>query len=289
MSDLLKALMLGGAVVGGVYLIQSQQPPPAPQPPPLPKPKNRNKSKDILAGLAEDLLTTGLDRIVNNNKHSNSSKGGLGGFLSDLLGGRGKSTKLPDPITAALPGGNPVKSPGNLERQLLRVIGNAEAPQGYNQVYGGIRRSDYPSRPITQMTVAEVLAWQDSIDAKYMSEASGRYQIMEDTLRDYLVARGHVKMSDRFDAATQDRCAVVLMERRGLSRFKSGRIGVEEFGKRLAQEWASLPVLKRTRGKKRQVERGQSYYAGDGLNRAHVRPSQIEGILNGYHDKGMMV
>ena len=52
-----------------------------------------------------------------------------------------------------------------------------------------------------------------------------------------------------------------------------------EFGKRLAQEWASFPVLAGTKGAKRTVARGQSYYAGDGLNKSLVTPEKVEAIL----------
>ncbi len=60
----------------------------------------------------------------------------------------------------------------------------------------------------------------------------------------------------------------------------SGQIGVTEFGKRLAQEWASFPVLAATKGQKRTVQRGQSYYAGDGLNKALVKPEKVEAVLD---------
>ena len=60
------------------------------------------------------------------------------------------------------------------------------------------------------MTVREVLAWQDSIDPKYRSEAAGKYQIMEDTLRDE-VGKGSVSLNDVFNASTQDRLGVALL------------------------------------------------------------------------------
>lgn len=45
-------------------------------------------------------------------------------------------------------------------------------------------------------------------------------------------------------------------------------------------EWASFPVLVGTKGQKRTVKRGQSYYAGDGLNKALVAPDAVEAILD---------
>lgn len=159
---------------------------------------------------------------------------------------------------------------------LLRLIGSVEAPKGYDQVYGGIRFADRPEnrvgKRLTQMTVGEVLAWQDSIDRKYPSEASGRYQIMEDTLRS-LVAQGHARASERFDSDCQDRLAVALMERRGLSLYRAGKISETEFAQRLSMEWASLPAM--TRDKLGRVANGQSYYAGDGLNKSHLSKKQV--------------
>ena len=43
----------------------------------------------------------------------------------------------------------------------------------------------------------------------------------------------------------------------------------------LAKEWASFPVPSRMRGAHRTVERGQSYYAGDGVNKALISPDKV--------------
>ena len=132
----------------------------------------------------------------------------------------------------------------------------------YDVVWGKIRASDRPRKPLTSMTIGEVLAWQDSIDKQYQSEAAGRYQIMEDTLRGLWAAAG-MRLTDRFDAAGQDRLATELLNRRGLARYLAGALSTEDFANSLAKEWASLPVVS---GPKK----GSSYYAGDGLNRAGV-------------------
>lgn len=60
----------------------------------------------------------------------------------------------------------------------------------------------------------------------------------------------------------------------------AGKISRTEFGKRLAMEWASFPVLTVCKGAHRQLNRGQSYYAGDGLNKALVAPEKIEALLD---------
>lgn len=177
--------------------------------------------------------------------------------------------------------GGPVGAGGNWSfRALLDLIGRAEASGDYNKIWGGIRRADYPPQPLTQMTVDQVLAWQDSIDRKYNSEAAGRYQFMEDTLRS-LRSQGAVQGGETFSPAVQDRLAIHLMRRRGLDDYQAGRITASDFADKLAREWAGLPVTRTQRGHRRQVSRGQSYYAGDGLNRSLVTPEAVLAAIGG--------
>lgn len=68
--------------------------------------------------------------------------------------------------------------------------------------------------------------------------------------------------------------------RRGYDLFISGQIDRTEFGKRLAQEWTSFPVLSAVKGASRDLRRGQSYYAGDGLNKVLVSPEKVESVLD---------
>jgi hypothetical protein len=155
------------------------------------------------------------------------------GWLDAIFGGFGSGGGTSTPDTRAT-GGAGVGS-------LLDLIGRHESGGDYNRVWGGIRREDYPAQALTSMTVGQVLAWQDSIDHKYNSEAAGKYQIMEDTLRD-LVRGNKVSVLAKFDSATQDEIAVLLMERRGLGAYRAGRISGAEFGQRLSMEWARFPA-----------------------------------------------
>ncbi len=104
-------------------------------------------------------------------------------------------------------------------RPLLDFIKQPESRGDYDIVWLGIRKEHRPAamvrKRLTQMTIAEVLAWQDSIDRLYNSEAAGAYQILEDTLRD-IYRRAGCSASDLFDEATQDKLAMALLERRGL-------------------------------------------------------------------------
>lgn len=163
----------------------------------------------------------------------------------------------------------------------------AVKPQGvasaYDVVYGGIRREDRPKK-LSDLSISRVLWWQDLIDSRYMSEAAGAYQIMEDTLRG-LVANGAVDVSDTFSAETQDRLALALLDGRGWARCEAGKLSVDDFAIELAQEWASFPVpramqVKNSKGKViRTLKAGQSYYAGDGLNKAHASVAEVRSAI----------
>jgi hypothetical protein len=131
----------------------------------------------------------------------------------------------------------------------------------YDVVWGKIALKDRP-KILQSMTIGQVLTWQDSIDKRYPSEAAGRYQIMEDTLRGLYKEAG-MGLGDKFDAAGQDRLCDALLKRRGLDKYLAGKISAETFCNNLAHEWASLPMV--TGAKK-----GRSAYDGDGLNKAGV-------------------
>lgn len=152
-------------------------------------------------------------------------------------------------------------------KPLLDFIGWYESKNDYNIVWGGIKAKHRP-KLLTRMTIGQVLAWQDGIDPLYMSEAAGKYQIMEDTLRELYIPAG-LTSQHLFDEDNQDRLAVALLRRRGLDSYMNGTLSREKFANSLAKEWASLPVVT---GPKY----GKSYYAGDGLNKAHA---SVSGIL----------
>ena len=83
-----------------------------------------------------------------------------------------------------------------------------------------------------------------------------------------------------FDRATQDELAVHLLRGRGMQQFMDGQIDVDDMAIGLAKEWASLPVPHAMKGASRQIRAGQSYYAGDGLNKAHATVAEVEQALN---------
>ncbi|ODN69892.1 hypothetical protein [Methylobrevis pamukkalensis] len=163
---------------------------------------------------------------------------------------------------------------------LLDFIGETETGEagraGYDVIYA--HQQGRLPKPITSMTIAELQGHQASgWPAK--STASGRYQFMRATLAE-LRKELALRDSQIFDPDLQDRLGYHLLIRRGYRDFVGGRMSRTEFGARLAMEWASFPVLADRKGSNRQVARGQSYYAGDGLNKALVHPSAVEAVLD---------
>jgi len=200
--------------------------------------------------------------------------GGL--FGGDEQSPQGTIFDGPDVPPRTLPESNGGGRSSGFVGGLLDLIGQAEAPGGYDQVYGGSKIQ--PPRPITTMSVREVLAWQDSsVAAGSASSAVGRYQIIRGTLRG-LVSQRVLSINETFDAEAQDRAGVALMEEKGLSRYQSGQISEEAFAQGLSKTWAGLPAF--TRDRKGRTASGQSYYAGDGLNRATVTQSQVRNAIN---------
>lgn len=156
---------------------------------------------------------------------------------------------------------------------LLDFIAKPESGGDYNIVYGGIPVRNRPSKPLTQMTIDEVIEWQRWVVGQGSpSSAAGKYQIIRPTLVGLWKEAG-LKKSDIFSEANQDRMAVTLLNRRGLQDYLKGKTSKVKFGDNLAKEWASLPAMIKDR--KGRPARGQSYYAGDGLNRSHVTGDEV--------------
>ncbi|WP_439273526.1 hypothetical protein [Pseudochrobactrum sp. HB0163] len=146
----------------------------------------------------------------------------------------------------------------------------------YDVIYGN-NQHRLP-KPITSMTIGELVDAQADFARRFKSSAAGGYQFMRATLQD-LSRELHLSGRQVFEPDLQDRLAYHLLKRRGYEEFMAGQISTTEFGKRLAMEWASLPVLVATKGRHSPLVRGQSFYAGDALNKALVRPEVVEAVL----------
>lgn len=152
----------------------------------------------------------------------------------------------------------------------------ASRPECFEVIYG--HNQDKLPKPLTSMTVDEVIKGGTARTKKFKSSAAGAAQFMKDTLTG-LKAEADLDGTEIFDGDLQNELAYRLLVRRGYHDFMAGRLSVTGFGKALAQEWASFPVLADGKGRHRQVARGETYYAGDALNKALVKPEAVERVL----------
>ena len=156
---------------------------------------------------------------------------------------------------------------------ILDLIAKHEGAGSYNIVYGGA------AVPLTQMTIREVRQYQDlMLRSGSRSSAVGRYQFIKSTFAQVVREMG-ISESTKFNEATQDAMAYHQLKKRGYQKFIDGQITLERFMLSLSQEWASFPVPYRTKGAKRYVNAGETYYAGDGLNKALVSPYEVSSVL----------
>lgn len=149
-------------------------------------------------------------------------------------------------------------------------------PESYRTIYGHNQKR--LKKPITEMSLLEIQKAQRGWSKRFGSSATGGYQFMYATLGG-LIEELNMSTSLKLTPDLQDRLGFHLLKRCGYALFMTGRIDVVEFARRLAMEWASFPVLAPTKGRHRQLVRGQSYYAGDSLNKALVSPSEVERVL----------
>lgn len=159
----------------------------------------------------------------------------------------------------------------------IRLIETGSSgPVAYDTLYGH-NQHRWPKR-LSEMRLDEVLRAGPTWTKQFKSSAAGAYQFMNATLMD-LAKQYDLKAEQIFDAPFQDYLGHMLLKRRGVDAFLSGKMSTTDFARALAQEWASFPVLVKTKGAHRTVNRGQSYYTGDSLNKALVTPERIEKLL----------
>lgn len=157
-------------------------------------------------------------------------------------------------------------------RPILDVIAKGESHGNYNAYFGNPTNA---AIRFTDMSIAEVLAWQKSHVAEgALSNAVGKYQIIQPTLEG-LVTELSIDQSTHFDESTQDRLAIALINRRGAVDFARKKISIEQFATNLAMEWAALPHVQ---GKNPEA----SYYAADGINQSHISSMEIRQAIRAF-------
>lgn len=120
--------------------------------------------------------------------------------------------------------------------------------------------------PISQQTLSKVKSTQLWMvkELRLMSGAVGRYQIINKTLKEL---QKKLALSDEeiFSSEVQDKMAIELLNRRGLSSYLKGDLSLKDFMKNLSKEWASLP----------NPDTGKSYYG----QRTHFTVGEFEPVL----------
>ncbi len=210
-----------------------------------------------------------------------------GSLVNSILGGPAQA-KQSDPSSkrpgagANLDGGGGADlkpTPGNTSGAAGQWKPLLELIAAYESV-GGSYDSIYPSttKPgLSQMTIAEADAWQGSTAKSRGSAAAGRYQFMY--IKDQAAAAG-IGPNELFSPENQDKMAInLLTKKRGIS-LDMIKNNPDEAMIRLGMEWASMPMPKSMKGHRRMVNAGQSYYAGDGLNAAHVGVDDVKSVLS---------
>lgn len=163
------------------------------------------------------------------------------------------------------------------DRAFLTLVAKHEA-RSYDTIYGG------REIPLTQMLIAEVLEYQRT-QMRNGSTAVGRYQMLRDVVAENARGLGLDPTQVRLTADVQDQMMLYKVKRyRKYNEWLAGSLGstplenTQKFCIYVAAEWASCPVPYdmpagsspfSSRHPRRNLLKGQSFYAGDGLNRAH--------------------
>lgn len=182
---------------------------------------------------------------------------------------------------------------------LLPLLAKAESPD-YNQLVFPKKNTGAPSTaPLTGMTIKEVLSYQDQMikSGNYPSSAVGKYQIIKNTLEGG-VRDLKLNLNDKFDEKTQDRLYFEYLtgsKRKNLDAYLTGKSDNLEMAQMdMAMEFASFGVPRDVKANEfgkgapaRDIKRGQSFYAGDGANRASVTPEQSATSLSQERDVRM--
>ncbi|MEX5443527.1 hypothetical protein WCE14_09170 [Acinetobacter schindleri] len=150
-----------------------------------------------------------------------------------------------------------VSATGRFAPLLDEIAVGESGVHGYDAVYSGAKVK--PSKPISQMTVAEVKAYQEQLlKSGSASTAVGRYQFIRNKgAFSKMAAQAGLKDTDIFDAKAQDKLAIhYLGGEKSLDDMmrKGDYVGLAN---KTAQQFASMKNAS-----------GRGSYDGDGLNLA---------------------
>ncbi|WP_339887634.1 PAAR-like protein [uncultured Flavobacterium sp.] len=133
---------------------------------------------------------------------------------------------------------------------------------------------------VTNTKIKDIVKMQEDRDIF----AVGRYQLIPKTFEGAIKALG-LDINLNLNEETQDRIFddyLIKIKRPKIIKYLESNGTVEDAMYSSAQEWASIGVEKGKKISKNRIAEGdESYYAGDGLNKAHVTATQIkEALIN---------
>ena len=175
---------------------------------------------------------------------------------------------------------------GKVGNDLFSTISGGEGGvDSYNTGTAGSQAGYTPPKPISQMTVGEIMDAQ----ASGSLFAVGKYQIIPDTMKGFVKHAG-ISRDDIFNEATQDKFKeyVVNIKRPDVGKFLTGAEGssLEKAQMALAAEFASVGVPRDMKKGEygggypvRDIKKGESLYSGVGGNAASISPEVIAEAL----------
>lgn len=177
------------------------------------------------------------------------------------------------------------KKQGWAHSPFAELLGHVESNNdytAYNQIFTQpyYRTTAKYKTNLTTMTIKQVMDFQKE---RCVMFATGRFQIIPGTLMD-AVKSLKLDVNSLYDEAIQDRIFeeyIVKVKRPAIIAYLEGDGSVEDAIYDWAKEFASAGVRKGRSISKGRVAGadGISYYAGDGLNKAHVMPDDMVRVL----------
>ncbi len=156
--------------------------------------------------------------------------------------------------------------------QLLGKVESNNDYSAYNRTKGGLKA--FFNTNLASLTIKEV----KNLQKKREMFAVGRFQIIPATLSD-AVKKLKIDENVLFDKATQDNIFneyIIKIKRPNIIAYLESNGTVEEAIYDWAKEFASAGVQSgRKISKNRIAQGGESYYSGDGLNKAHLTPKAM--------------
>ena len=146
------------------------------------------------------------------------------------------------------------------EEGLGNFIGSKESGNSYTKLVGGAEDASILDKTVRQLN-----------SEKGGQFAMGKYQIQMRTASEVLRNAGKDPDKFKFDQQGQDEIFKLLLERRGVDDYISGKISEDEFALNLSKEWAALPMN----------ASGSGYYDGDGKNKSLVSYEETIKMIRG--------